>query len=647
MSRRFTLFALLTAVCLLFASCGALTLSSRTSTLVIPLNSAARNVTMHFGQKYCERYEFTLYNKDTTMSASGTDYIVFNNIPYGTYTLDGKAIGTLIDGKEHVIATSKNTDIMIAGSDEVTLEISFVLEDVTFENTSPTGNEYIEYTQDDEDDPTELTRTVYADNSKNIKVTETEENLETGTVIVREYASTEANPITKETETQTNGTVIVREFTTDTEHPTTVTVKTTVATTIETFTGGEWTNPATRKIIESTKTTTTVFNDNKTKASTVTEEITAGTNAGQTTVTVYNTEAAGTVRSTVTVTKPDNSSVVTTFNSSDKETKKVETDTNNVSTVTLFSYGSNTKSETLYETGYPAVDGTSIADKSKAVRTVENTYNGEGEVVSTAITDFEYVDITAYDANDTTQTQVPPYKKTTTCTTVNGITSTTITTYVYSTESSSLGKQTNKTTTVDGVETSYERYVYGEDGLFITESYKTTNGTGYTTKEVVYRYDTVRVIVKDRDNTSTTLFDKKGGSVRCSSTVTTTYNTLGEELSTNTVDNGVSADAVLDFLSQNYYVGGSSLANLNFVNDSTATASQYAYFYHVDFADFYANHNNCFKYDAISNGTLTCYLHNDKSGCSNFWDATIADSNGNSQKFSSHITGNNLGTAGN
>lgn len=644
MSRRFTLFALLAAVCLLVAGCSALTLSSKTSSLIIPLSSSSRNAALTFGQSYCDHYEFTLYNNSVSFTQSGKDTIVFTDIPQGTYNLDGKAIGKLVDGKEHVIAKSHNSGIAISGTENISVNITFVLEEIAFTDETSGNNEYVVYEQDGAD-PNAVTKTVYADEGHTVKISEIENQVD-GTKIIRNYSSASGNPLTEEVETQTNGTVITRNFTSSTEHPTTVTTQTSTTKTTETFDNSDWNHPAKREIIESTKTTTTVFATDRTKRSTETEVITSGTDQGKTTV--------------------------TQFNSSDNPEKKtVKKDGHN--TISLFAYTTNENSqpvstETIYLQDWIPGGGENGSatemnkDSYNVQQTIERITNSENEVISTTTTVFAYNDTSTSYYYDKDGEVTAPYSQTTATIVENGTVTTVVTDYSYGLVGKDEKERLKPSLIVETVkdkkgvitETNTTSFTYDTFGRILTVK---LNGT--PTED--WEYQAYKCVVYARKESFPTdtplsyftdygteniifLVDKDNENALQVAAGTTDTNTLIEAGKKFLKDNFVlcGEDGTKDALywakttttGGNITTSGTNDRNRAKTLLSNSIENLYPVIYKVDQSLFQTAHKDCIRLAVdTENQIVYCIIHNDKGSCSNFWGSyttyLVEDDDGN------------------
>ncbi len=152
MSRRFTLFAILAAACLLFVSCGGLFTSSSTeitfgktksdtkpvasttTSIRIPLPSRTQRTAMdpsapNTPLELCDSYKFTLKSTDDEYSADADaddQFIEFPEVEYGTYTITATAYGKLGDGKTTAIANYSQSNIVVDKA-SVTITVKFTL----------------------------------------------------------------------------------------------------------------------------------------------------------------------------------------------------------------------------------------------------------------------------------------------------------------------------------------------------------------------------------------------------------------------------------------------------------------------------------------------------------------------------------------
>lgn len=381
------------------------------------------------------------------------------------------------------------------------------------------------------------------------------------------------------------------------------------ATTITYYDDGNMTYPAKEEVIESDKTTTTVYTENS---------------ATRATVTVENTDGSGSV---------------STFNSNDKIEKKVETTAENVPTITKWTYSSSSASkETKYTSGWdPDSSENAEPNDYHIARSVEITGN------TTVTSEFTYTSIETIDKNGTRT--IPYSTKTVTTETESGTPIIRTTSYEYNDD----GRPTN-VITVDPAnpsnEIAFEKYQYKADGTPNTVAIKEE---GQTAKYYSYRPIGLKVY-SDTAMTGTIIFQSTG---------TTFFECPCSNDSYNDPDaSKIPQQKIADYLTDNYVLVGSSIAttasgteDLHFITTdeiSKAKTAGFNYIFKVNFTGFLST--GCFtKGSIVSEGTgtnqcfyLKCYLHNDKASCSNFWGA-----NHNYYSASYIIKDTNYGSLGN
>lgn len=677
MSRRFTLFAILTAVCLLFSSCGALLLkapASNKGSIVIPLRSSDRKA--NSPSELCTRFVFTIENADFKDTAEGTSVIEFKEIPFGTYTLTGTAYGKLSDeaeAPEEVVATCKVENLVINSPEPKAVTATFILSEATLiyfkgftvEEPNPQGGAPITVTYTGTDKKTKLSETVttkdegtttttireYAidadgNNLKEAggilfvaKETKTEPQSSGDKITVTEWDYNEGTPIvSKETVTEPDGKKTINEYNLDSsqgcekrvtvEDGNTTTVEkfdsneaetptekvvTTVEpteTTILTYDQSDMAQPASKKVIESTKTTTTEFYaSDKTKTAAVTEEITAGANKGQKTVTEFNTSSGNPMRETVT--SPDNHKTISEYNTAGT-------------------------TKTTYQTDWvPGAGGSSTAtdpDKNHIAKQIEEVTEG------TKTTEFKYFSTkTTIDENGG---EIPPYSEQTIYIT-NGDTtiSKRVITYAYDyTTTEGKSRPTNISTKDEaGVEVAFERYSYDEEGRPKTVATLVEGGTAeyYAFKAINLVVYSVSSYISNLESVETDniIFTSVGNDTffRCPSNETfSTYNT-----------SEITKEQIAQYLTDHYVLVGDSIAttaggteDLHWITtnelakakkDPVKGTTGFKYIFKVNFdptTGFLKS--SCFQKAsdiANINGELTlkCYCHNEKASCTNFW----------------------------
>lgn len=698
MSRRFTLFALLTAVCLLFASCGALFLKTPVSnkgSIVIPLRSSDRKASSPL--ELCTRFVFSIENASYKDTAEGTTTIEFGEIPFGTYTLTGTAYGKLSEetgAQEEIVATCKVENLVIDSPEPKAISAVFTLSESTLiyfngytveENQQGTPVTVV-YTGTDK--ATKISETVttntesgttttikeYAIDANGNNTLETNGNLfvtkETVTepqpsgnkITVTEYDYNNGSPLTsKITVTEPDGKKTISEYnlnattqgcakrvTVEEGNTTTVskydtdedsslkeievTQKTSAVTTITTYNGSNWEGDlfAKQVVIDSgngTTTTTENLSTNKAKTAKVTVEVTSGSDKGKTTVTEYDTAAAGTVRETVTVTNPDHSSVVTTFNDSDKETKKVETDANGVFTITTFNYPeTNSSTVTLYKAGHnPSTNESLLEDLSNVVSKVETFIENGSE--RTVTTSFEYEE--GKQRRNSDGDRIPSYDTIviTTKDDSGAIVKTVTKTYSYCDGSANTKPQDLMSCFVETVVENGQTNIY------------TTN----------YTYDNLgRIIniISDNENVDPIYYEwlayscivyARNGSMPSSlealkssfSSTTPIFKVDGSEEKALRFDVDADGNPIIDeaavkrFLTNNYVLvsdTSSAISDLEWVTTPTRSRTlkgngMFKYIYKVDLETFSVKNSGCFGIFIDTNtATAYCVLHNEKTG---------------------------------
>lgn len=369
MNRRFILFALLTAACLLFTSCGGLftspvtqTSSDKTTSIRIPLPSKTQRTVMdptapNTPLELCDSYEFIL--KSTTSQYTATadaddTYAEFPAIPYGTYTMTAKAYGKLSDGKNAVIANFSQ-NIIIVKNASVTITVKFTLTEEArsylygYTGTPVTNNDgsVTQPTYADPEGKTVLSeKTVSSDGRTETEVSyaidlETGENvtdaqgnplvskevvketLSSGTekTTTTEYSLDEASEgcskrITVE---EDNKTTVMKydDNNADAEHPVSKEVteenKAENKTTVTTYDNSDMEHPASVTVIETNETTTTTYDPQDKESenvATIVIEITAGQEKGKKTIQKHDTKADGNPMTEETVISADKTAVV-------------------------------------------------------------------------------------------------------------------------------------------------------------------------------------------------------------------------------------------------------------------------------------------------------------------------------------------------
>ncbi|MBQ0167015.1 MAG: hypothetical protein KBT02_07915 [Treponema sp.] len=681
MSRRFTLFALLTAVCLLFASCGALFLKTPVSnkgSIVIPLRASDRKASNPLASsplELCTRFVFSIENANYKGTAEGTTTIEFGEIPFGTYTLTGTAYGKLSEetgALEEIVATCKVENLVIDSPEPKAVTATFVLSEATLiyfngyevEETDAQGTPItVVYTGTDK--TTKISETVTTEiqgittttvkeyafdadgNNQKITVngleelfvakeTVTEPQSSGNKITVTEYDYNAGNPqVSKTTVTEPDGKKTVSEFnlnTTTQGCSKRVTIEEGNTTTVDKYASNTAETPTDRVVttIGTTETTILTYDQsNMTHPASKAEIITTGSNKGQKTETEYNTSIEKPVKETVT--SPDNHKTVSTFDYS----------VNNQTTTTT------------YQTDWIPGGGTSGSatqgnpDTNHIEMTVEKTMSGS-TVTQTKTSLFSYFnDINAKNVNG--EAQIPFDTVTVEIrNSVGELTSTQVTTYQYETN----GMPKN-IITVDpfnpSVELAFQKYTYKDNG---TPNTIATKNEGEEPKYFSYRPIGLKVY-SDTSMTSSLIFESTG---------TTFFECPCDNSNFDNPDaSKIPAETIAKYLEDHYVLVGNTIQkenvsgkdedDLNFITTAQiedAHNATFKYIFKVNFTRFLET--GCFKKgDIVSEGTgdaqcfyLKCYLHNDKGSCSNFWGSNYNFSTAKSKYI---ITTTNYGCA--
>lgn len=711
MSRRFTLFALLAAVCLLFTSCGALMLKAPVSnkgSLVIPLRASDRKASSPL--ELCTRFVFNIENANYKATAEGTTTIEFDEIPFDTYTLTGTAYGKLSEetgAQEEIVATCKVENLVIDSPEPKAVTATFVLSEATLiyfkgyevEETDAQGTPItVVYTGTDkttkisETKTTETTTTVieYAidANGNNTTVdgelfvskeTVTEPQSSGNKITITEYDYNAGDPRTsKVTVTEPNGDKTVSEYNLDdstqgcvkrvtettgntttvdkydsntAENPTDRVVtqidNAASTTTITTYDDSNMTNPAKVQVIESTKTTTTEY---------------------------LSSDKSKTDKETVVITKGANAGQTTETEydtSLNKPDKITVTSPDNHKTVSTLDYSvANTVTTTTYLTDWIPGGG----ENGSAVAGNPDSYNISSTLVTTSSgtvqTDYTYVrGLTTYNEFGTDE-QIPQDTITViTKDTGGNVVSTATTTYDYSTESLTNGKPnaiTTVTTESGSTTTSAKVYTYDEYGRVTAETlYSATgvwidggvldvgsfciDGNKVAASSCTYDYVKMGVYVFGLSSP----YGISSGVATTSSSWKTTdalFSVTASEQNAIRCKNGatVSKDEILQFLQDNYVVCGDTLAEIDWVTNDTKAKAESRSFAYIYKADLQA-------FATYHSGCFGYKIEGNNIYCvihntksgCGVWNTTKIDKDGNSQKFSTRFYDNNIGTAGN
>ena len=698
MSRRFTLFAILTAVCLLFSSCGALLLkapASNKGSIVIPLRSSDRKA--NSPSELCTRFVFTIENADFKDTAEGTSIIEFKEIPFGTYTLTGTAYGKLSDeaeAPEEVVATCKVENLVINSPEPKAVTATFTLSEATLiyfkgftvEEPNPQGGAPITVTYTGTDKKTKLSETVTTEDEgtttttireyaidadgNNLKEaggilfvakeTKTEPQSSGDKITVTEWDYNEGTPIvSKETVTEPDGKKTINEYNLDSSQgcEKRVTVEDGNTTTVEKFDSNEAETPTEKVVttVEPTETTILTY-DQSDMTQPASKKVVESTKT--TTTEFYASDKSKTATVTEEITAGANKGQITetVFDTTGTTSvKSVETVTtpDNHKTISTFDYSTaNTEKKTTYQTDWiPGANGSSTStnkDEYNIAREVETITDAQGAVSSTKTTDYTYISgITAKNVNGEPQTpysRITVEKKDSTGT----VTSTQVTDYTYEANGMPTSIITVDPANPD-VEIAFQKYTYKDNGTPNTYAKKED---GKAPEYFAYRPIGLKVY---SDSAMTT-------SVIFASTGTTFFECPCSKSDFSDPDaSKIPQTTIAQYLEDHYVLVGSTIQkenvygkdkdDLNFITTTQiedAHNANFNYIFKVNFTGFLGT--GCFKKgDIVSEGTgddqcfyLKCYLHNDKGSCSNFW--------GNNYNFSSAqskyiITTTNYGCA--